>query len=213
MRDGRWVPQVHLDTQEGDTRGARLAVRGGLLGCPDSWSPASHLPLTCHLCGDCDTLSSATPTGANRCAQCCQVAACPCPVPPAGLRLRTGEEALQRRMEGTSSHRWRRGPRSSSWRARRRRRLSLLSVSLPDRLPRVVREYPVVVEGRYEVISRRAGVPLGDRHIGVTPGEVGHKSVPPAPVRGAQVGEVQLGAICGHLPALPQATAAVQLPV
>ena len=31
----------------------------------------------------------------------------------------------------------------------------------PDRLPCVVREYPVVVEGCYEVIPRRAVVPLG----------------------------------------------------
>ena len=32
---------------------------------------------------------------------------------------------------------------------------------LSDRLPRVVREDPVVLEGRCEVIPRRAGVPLG----------------------------------------------------
>ena len=43
----------------------------------DPWSPASHLPHTCHVCGECDTVSSAAPTGANRCAQCSQVAACP----------------------------------------------------------------------------------------------------------------------------------------
>ena len=41
------------------------------------WSPPSHLPHTCHLCWECDTVSSAAPTGANRCAQCSQVAACP----------------------------------------------------------------------------------------------------------------------------------------
>ena len=45
---------------------------------------------------------------------------------------------------------------------------------LPDRLPRVVREYPVVVEGCFEIIPLRAWVPLGGRHRGVTPGGVGH---------------------------------------
>ena len=30
LLDGRGVPQVHVDPQEGGTRGARLAVRGGL---------------------------------------------------------------------------------------------------------------------------------------------------------------------------------------
>ena len=30
VRDGRGVPQVHVDPQEGGTRGAHLAVRGGL---------------------------------------------------------------------------------------------------------------------------------------------------------------------------------------
>ena len=45
----------------------------------DPWSTASHLPHTCHLCGQCDMVSSATPTGANRCAQCSQSAACSWP--------------------------------------------------------------------------------------------------------------------------------------
>ena len=44
-------------------------------------------------------MSSATPIGANRCAQCCQVAACPWPEPPAGPRRRTEEEALHQRIE------------------------------------------------------------------------------------------------------------------
>ena len=60
---------------------------------------------------------------------------------------------------------------------------------LVDCLPLVVGEYPVVVEGRYEVIPGLAGVSLGGCHIGVTPGEWGHKSVPPAPVCGAPVEE------------------------
>ena len=55
----------------------------------DPSSPASHLQHTFHLCGECDTVSAAAPTGANRCAQCSQVAACPWPEPPAGPRRRT----------------------------------------------------------------------------------------------------------------------------
>ena len=51
---------------------------------------------------------------------------------------------------------------------------------LLDRLPCVVREYPVVVEGCYEVIPHRARVPLEGRHIVVTPVEVRQKSVPSA---------------------------------
>ena len=43
----------------------------------DPWSPASQLPHTCHLCGEFATVSFVTPTGANRCTQCSQVAACP----------------------------------------------------------------------------------------------------------------------------------------
>ena len=70
------------------------------------WSPPSHLPHTCRLCGECDTVSSAAATGANRCERCTQVAACPWPEPPAGPRRRTEEEALRRRIEGahTPSH-------------------------------------------------------------------------------------------------------------
>ena len=82
---------------------------------------------------------------------------------------------------------------------------------LPDRLQRVVGEYPVVVEGRYEVIPHRAGVSLGGCHIGVMIGEVGHKSVPPAPVCGALVQEGQHGAVRDRLPPKPQPDAAVQL--
>ena len=62
------------------------------------WSPASHLPHTCYLCGKCDTVSSAAPMCANRCTRCSQVAACPWPEPPAGPRRRTEYEALHRRI-------------------------------------------------------------------------------------------------------------------
>ena len=51
-------------------------------------------------------MSSAPPTAPNRCAWCSQVAACPWPEPPAGLRRRTQEEALHRRIgdSQTPSH-------------------------------------------------------------------------------------------------------------
>ena len=79
----------------------------------DPWSPPSHLPHTCRLCGECDTVSSAAATGANRCERCTQVAACPWPEPPAGPRRRTEEEALRRRIEGhTPPHTNRRAPRA-----------------------------------------------------------------------------------------------------
>ena len=56
--------------------------------------------------GNVHTVSSTASTGANRCAWCAQVAACPWPEPPAGPRRRTEEEALHRRIEGahTPSH-------------------------------------------------------------------------------------------------------------
>ena len=51
-------------------------------------------------------MSSANPTGDNRCAQCSQVAACPWPEPTAGPRRSTEEEALHWRIENaqTPSH-------------------------------------------------------------------------------------------------------------
>ena len=64
-----------------------------------------------------------------------------------------------------------------------------LPLDLP---PRVVGENPVVVEGGDEVVSRRAGVPLGgDCHVHVAPGEVGRQRIPLAPVRGVPVEEGQ----------------------
>ena len=48
-------------------------------------------------------VTSATPTGANRCAQCSQVAACPWPEPPAGPRRRKEEEVLHRRIADTQT--------------------------------------------------------------------------------------------------------------
>ena len=67
----------------------------------DPWSPPSNLSHTCRLCGECDTVSSAATTGANKCARCAQVAACPWPEPPAGPGRRTEGEALHQRSEGT----------------------------------------------------------------------------------------------------------------
>ena len=67
-------------------------------------NPGPRLP-TSHT-GECDTVSSATPTGTNRCTQCYQVAARPWPEPPAGPCRRREEEALQQCIEGaqTLSH-------------------------------------------------------------------------------------------------------------
>ena len=74
----------------------------------DTWQEVQRKTLgnDYRLSGECDTVSSAVSTGANRCARCAQVAACPWPEPPAGPRRRTEEEALHRRIEGahTPSH-------------------------------------------------------------------------------------------------------------
>ena len=75
------------------------------------WSPASHLGHTCHLCGECNTVSSAVPMGINRCARCSQVAACPWPKPSAGPRRRTEKEGLHRRIgKRKSPHTAKRAP-------------------------------------------------------------------------------------------------------
>ena len=78
---------------------------------------------------------------------------------------------------------------------------------LPDFLPCVVKEDPVVVEGCDEVISRRAGAPWGGggRHIRVVPGEVGHKRAPLAPVRDAPGGGGPVGCRPRPPPTLPSA--------
>ena len=82
---------------------------------------------------------------------------------------------------------------------------------LADCLPRAAGEYSVVVEGRDEVIPRRAGMPLGGHHIGVTRGEVGQKSVPPALVCSASVAEGQQCAVGNRPSPHCQPVAAVQL--
>ena len=77
------------------------------------WSLPSHLPHTCHLCGECNTVTSAAPTGANRCAQCSQVAACPWPEPPAGGHRRTRRRLCNgASMEHKPPHRNARAPRA-----------------------------------------------------------------------------------------------------
>ena len=68
------------------------------------WSPPSHLPHTCHLCGECDTVSSAALTGANRCAQCSQGVACPWTEPATGRHRCTEEEGLHRGIGGAHAH-------------------------------------------------------------------------------------------------------------
>ena len=56
------------------------------------------------------------------------------------------------------------------------------------------------------------GCRAGGRHIDVTPGEVGHKTVRPAPVCGALVEEGQQGAIRDLFPPHLQPAAAVRIP-
>ena len=70
----------------------------------------------------------------------------------------------------------------------------------------------MVKEGRYGVIPLRAGVSLGGRHIGVTSGAVGHKSVRPASICGAPEEEDQQGVVCNRLPSHLEPVVAVQLP-
>ena len=64
-----------------------------------------------------------------------------------------------------------------------------LPLDLP---PRVVAENPVVMEGGNEVVSLRAGVPLGGGcHVHVAPDEVGRQRIPLAPVCGVPVEDGQ----------------------
>ena len=58
------------------------------------WSPPYDLPNTCHLCGKCDTVSSAATTGANRCAHCSQVTVCPWPETSRGPAQAHGGEGI-----------------------------------------------------------------------------------------------------------------------
>ena len=59
------------------------------------WSPASHLPQACCLCGTCDVMSSNLPAGTNRCTRCSQVVASPWQEQAPGPRRRTEHEALR----------------------------------------------------------------------------------------------------------------------
>ena len=74
-------------------------VDGLWLRCLGPWSPASRLLHTCHLCGACDTVSSAARTGAKWCTQCSEVAACSWPEQSAGPCRRTEEGVLHRRIK------------------------------------------------------------------------------------------------------------------
>ena len=87
----------------------------------------------------------------------------------------------------------------------------VLAKRLPrELLPRVVGGDPVVVEGGDEVVSRRAGVPLGGaHHVHVAPGEVGRQRIPLAPVRGVSVEEGQPGAVRDCHPPHSQPFAAI----
>ena len=214
VRDGRGIAQVHVDPQEGGSRGARLAVREGL--------PALDASLQCLLLRAPARGRGWLVPGARS-----HLGA---PRAPVGARWRGGghRAALPAEVAGV----WEVGGRGPGIEAAKPEVVPPLAKGapefqqagadtapvvstkcfLPDRLPRVVGEYAVVGKGRYEVIPRQAGMLLEGRHIGVTPGEVGHKSVSPAPVCGALVEEGQQGAVGDRLPAHSQPAAALQLP-
>ena len=69
---------------------------GSAVSAPGRRPPIFHTPAT--------SAGNATryppQTGANRCAQCSKVAACPWPEPPAAPHRRTEEEALHRHIGG-----------------------------------------------------------------------------------------------------------------
>ena len=214
VRDGLGVPRVQVDPQEGGTRGARLAVREGLRAVDASLQRLL-------LCAPARARDWLWP-GARGPLETLRA--------PVGARRRGGGHRVALPAEVAGA--WEVGGRGPGVEAGKPEVVPPLVKGapqfqqagadtapvvpierfLPDRLPRVVREYPVVVEGRYEVSPRRAGVPLGGRAIGVMPGEVGHKSVPPAPVCGVLVEVGQQGAVRDRLQAHPQPAAAVQLP-
>ena len=73
-------------------------------------------------------------------------------------RWEAGDQGSRRRSQ-RSSHRWPRGPPEFQQAGADTAPVVPTERFLPDRLPRVVLEYPVVVEGRNEVMPRRAGVP------------------------------------------------------
>ena len=171
MRDGRGVPQVHVVPQKGGHRGARSAVLGvlcalgeqlqGLLFCAPAQAWGWLGP---EACGHLGALRA--PVGARWCGRGHRFTL---PAEVAGVcrKWEAGDKGSRRQSQGLSQL-WRRGSRRSSRRAPTRRQKSLLRFFLPDCLPGIIKEYPVVLEARYEVMLHRAGVSLGRRHIGVT---------------------------------------------
>ena len=198
VRNGRGVPQVHLDPQQGGTRWAHLAVYGGLcaldapLQCLFLRAPArARGCLGSGARGHLGALRA--PVSARRRGRGYRVAF---PAEVAGVRDVEGwgrgveaaepgvvpplaEGAPEFQQAGADSH------------------YRVFSGGL---LATCHRGVSVVVEGRYEVMSRRAVLPLGGRHFGVTPREVGHKSIQTALVCGAPVEEGQQGAVGDRLP-------------
>ena len=159
--DGRGVPQVLVDPQEGGTRGASLAVQGGLR--------ALYALLQCLLLGAPARARRWLGRGARGHQGALRA--------PVGARRRGGgyRVALPAGVAGV----WEVGGRGPGVEAAKAEVVPpfkggapefhqagadtaplLPTLRLPlDCLPRVVREYPVAVEGRYEVILRRSSCP------------------------------------------------------
>ena len=180
-----------VDLQEGGTRGAPSAVRGSpcaldpplqrLLFCPPVQARGRLGPGARGHLG-----ALRAPVGARRCG--------------GGHRI-----TLPAELAGV----WEVGGRGAGVKGEEQEIVRLLAKNVPElqqaganaapivsverfllnRLPLIVRDYPVVVEGRYDVFPVPAGLSLVGRHIIVTSGEVGHKSVPSETIRGTPVEE------------------------
>ena len=192
VRDGRGVPQVHVDKQEGGARGARAFVSGGV--CPPD-APVQSLLFRAPV-----RARGRFGPGARG-----HLGALRAPV---GARRRCGGHGVESPAEVAIE--WEVGGRRPGAETAEPEVVSPLAEGvpelqqagadaspvvpakrlLPDLPPRVVGESPVVVEGSNEVIPRLARVPLrGGCHKHVAPGEVGHQCAPLALVRGVPVEE------------------------
>ena len=173
VRDGRAVPQMHVDPQAGGTCGARLAVRGGLRALD---GPLQRLLLRAPARarrwlgpgarGHLGALRA--PVGARQRGAGYRVAF---PAEVAGVREVVGRVAGVKAAEREVVPPLAEGAPEFQQAVADTAPVVSTEGYMADCVPRVVGEYTVVVEGRYEITPRWAGVPLGDRQIGVTPGE------------------------------------------
>ena len=190
VRNGCWVPQVHVGPQEGGARGARALVSGGVCS-PDA--PVQSLLLRAPV-----RARGRFGPGARG-----HLGALRAPV---GACRRCGGHRVAFPSEVAGV--WEVGGRQPRAETAESEVVPPLSEGVPDLLqagadaapvvpaerlpldlpPRIVREYPVAVEGGGEVLPRWAGVPPGKVcHIHVAPGAVGRQHIPRALVRGVLV--------------------------